>query len=211
MRPATYCLRSEGRFVVDMLDNDLKEADPAARLREDEVAPLILTIARALPSQAAQRRRWWKNWRITVPVGMVGVLALTGGAIAVPFILGDESGWVDMDASIPIEYVTESGVAVSCKLGVHVRSDNGRTAEDDRVAKFLAEEDWTGIGQEVYDHAIANPVSPQEGEVWTDDTPELRDGVSFKLALTTVVMSHLPPVMQGTGFASTDTCTGPFR
>lgn len=196
---------------MDTLDNELNEADPAARLREDVVTPLISTMARALPSQAVHRRRWWRNWRITGPVGVVGVLALTGGAIAVPFVLGVEGEWVDMDASIPIEYVTESGVAVSCKLGVYVRSDNGRTAEDDQAAKFLAEEDWTGIGQEVYDHAIANPVSPQEGEVWTDDTPELRDGVSFKLALTTVVISHLPPEMQGTGLASTDTCTGPFR
>lgn len=196
---------------MEALDEELRQADPAARLQRERATSLIMAMAIELPSQPARKRPWWKHWRITLPVGVVGVLALTGATLAVPFVLGIDGESVDIDARIPIAYVTGSGVSVDCIYGVFVSSQSGRTEEDERVAEFLADEDWSGIGQEVYDYAIAHPRTPQAGEVWNDDSAELRDAVSFKLAMTAVITAHLPPEMQGAGWASTDTCTGPFR
>lgn len=198
---------------MDTLDEELRQADPVIRLRREETATLVAAMADMLHAQPLSKTRWWKNWRIAVPVAAVGVMALTGAAVVAPLLLGDESGWVDLDARIPITYTTDSGVTVSCMYGLHVSSAAGRTAEDERLAEILASEDWTGIGQEIYDHAIANPIAPQEGEVWERDNPEVRDAISFKLAFTPVVSARLPADLRDaeSGWSTTDTCTGPFR
>lgn len=211
-----YCLRPrKAEPLVDTLDEELRRADPAAGLRRDDATALITAMASGLPSQPAWKGRWWKNWRITVPIGVVSVLALTGAAIAAPLVLavGEPDNWVEIDARIPITYETDSGVSVSCVYGLYVTSAAGRTAEDERLGEFLAKADWTGIGQEIYDYAIANPVTPQEGEVWSNDSPEVRDAISFKLAVTPVITDHVPAdlLSNGSGWSSTDTCTGPFR
>lgn len=195
---------------MNTLDEELRRADPALRLRHDEAAEIIATAVHNFPPQTARKSLWWKDWRVTLPVGVVGVLSLTGAAIAVPLLLGDENGWVDIDARIPITYVTDSGVSVSCVAGVYVRSESGRTAEDELIAELLANGDWTDAGQEIYDYAVANPRLPQEGEEWTNDSPEVRDMISFQLAFSTVIRASLPGDFQGV-LASTDTCTGPFR
>ena len=170
-----------------------------------------MAMAGELPSQKVPRPRWWRDWKIMVPVGVGAALALTGSAILAPLLIGVDGEWVDLDARIPIVYETETGLSVSCEYGVYVSSGDSRTAADQRAAEILASEDWTGVGQDVYDSAIANPHTPQQGEVWTNDTPELRDGIAFKLALTRVVTSRLPHDLQSVGMRSTDTCTGPFR
>ncbi len=200
--------------MVDTLDDEeLRQGDPVVGLRHDEATSLITAMVGELQAGHLPTTRWWKNWKVTVPVGVVGVLALTGAAIAAPLVLGVDGQWVDIDARIPITYETESGVSVSCVYGLYVSSAAGRTAEDDRLGEFLADADWTGIGQEIYDYAIANPVTPQEGEVWNNDSPEVRDAISFKLAVTPVITAHVPAELlnSGSGWSSTDTCTGPFR
>ncbi|MFS0731891.1 hypothetical protein ABC304_07780 [Microbacterium sp. 1P10UB] len=196
---------------MDELTERLDQADPATGLRRDEAAALIMAMVDELPADRMQRPRWWQNLRIMVPLGAVGALALTGAAIAVPLVIAVNGEHVDLDARVPIVYETETGVSVTCEYGVYVMSGDARTAEDERAAEILASEDWTGVGQDVYDSAIANPHVPQEGEIWANDSPELRDGVAFKLALTRVITSRLPPDLQGVGMGSTDTCTGPFR
>lgn len=196
---------------MDVLDEELRQADPAVQLRRDDAASIIMAMAGELPSQKVPRPRWWRDWKIMVPVGVGAALALTGSAILAPLLIGVDGEWVDLDARIPIVYETETGLSVSCEYGVYVSSGDSRTAADQRAAEILASEDWTGVGQDVYDSAIANPHTPQQGEVWTNDTPELRDGIAFKLALTRVVTSRLPHDLQSVGMRSTDTCTGPFR
>lgn len=199
---------------MDTLDEQLRAADPAARILPDETVPLIAAMTRQLPREAVRRRPWWKNWKVTLPIGVVGLLAVTGAGLAAPLILavGEPDNVVELDARIPITYVTDSGVTVNCVYGVYLNGPDGRSAEHERAAEFLANEDWTGVGQEIYDFALAHPVTPQEGEVWTNDTPEVRDAISFKLAVIPVISSHLPPDLReaGSQLSSTDTCTGPF-
>jgi hypothetical protein len=201
--------------VLGTLDEQLRAADPAARIRPDETVPLIAAMTAQLSREPVRRRSWWQNWKVTLPIGFVGVLAVTGAGIAAPLILavGEPGNEVELDARIPITYMTESGVTVNCVYGVYLTGGSGRTVDSERAAEFLANEDWTGVGQEIYDFAIAHPVTPQEGEVWTNDTPEVRDAISFKLAVVPVISSHLPAELRevGSQLASTDTCTGPFR
>lgn len=199
---------------MNTLDDHLRHADPALRLRRDVTDALLEDIADRLPAQKTRaRRRWWRDWRIALPIGVVSVVALSGAAIVAPLVLGVNGEWVELDARIPITYQTNSGVSVTCEYGLYVSSENGRTADDERLAAFFAREDWTTIGQEIYDFAIANPVEPREGEVWTNDSPETRDAISFKLAFYPVIQSRLPADLRGngSGWSSTDTCTGPYR
>ena len=200
---------------MDNLDERLRAADQAARIRPDVAAALIADMTEQLPREAVRRRPWWMNWKVTLPIGVVGLLAVTGAAVAAPLILavGEPYKIVELDARIPITYVTESGTTVDCVYGIYLNGHGGRTAQQERAAGFLANEDWTGLGQEIYDFAIAHPSLPKEGEVWTNDTPGVRDAISFKLAVIPVISSRLPADLRAVGsqFVSTDTCTGPFR
>lgn len=130
-----------------------------------------------------------------------------------PIVLGIDGHDVDLDATIPITYVTTAGVIVECVYAVHLGSTDGRTPDVERAAELFAERDWTGIGQEIHDWALAHPVTPGQGEEWTNDTPELRDQISFRLAVSPVLMSKLPADLQdsGIGFAGTSTCSGQLR
>ncbi len=203
----------ERQAAVETLDEDLKGADPATRIPRGEAAVIIEAMASALSWESDRPRRWWSNWRITVPVGIVGALALTGAAAVMPLVLGVDGQEVELDARIPIRYVTDSGVTVECVYGIYLGSPAGRTVEVERAADFLADYDWEGIGEEIYDWAMTHPVTPGENEVWEVDTPELRDQLSFRLAVSPVVLEKLPPDLRdaGIGFSSTDTCSGQLR
>ena len=88
-----------------------------------------------------------------------------------------------------------------------------RTTHDSEVGAVLGATDWTGVGQDIYDHAISNPVVPADGEVWTNDSPETRDLSSFIQAVQPVVEGRLPADLQGDVdmWRMTSTCEGPYR
>lgn len=197
---------------MSRLDEDMKDADPATRLRDDR-GLFIDAMVDELVGQRTRAPRRWQRWKTTTGVGVVAVLALTGAAASVPLVLGIGGHGVDLDATIPVKYVTTTGVTVECVYGVHLGSADGRTPDVERAADLFAERDWTGIGQEIHDWALAHPVAPRQGEVWTDDTAELRDQISFRLAVSPVLLSKLPPDLQdsGIGFSSTSTCSGRLR
>jgi len=47
-----------------------------------------------------------------------------------------------------------------------------RTTRDGEVAAVLGNTDWTGVGQDIYDHAISNPRGPVDGEPRSSKTSE---------------------------------------
>ncbi|WZH36713.1 MAG: hypothetical protein PIR02_18500 [Microbacterium enclense] len=195
-----------------MMDDELPRADPARHVddvRAEAVVTRIWDRVRATTSAPPRRRG-----RVVLPAGIAVVALSTGAALAAPIWLGvgQEATPVDPDARIPITYTTRSGVTVHCVWAVRV-GDADRTAQDARIGRALAQTDWEGVGQEIYDRAIANPRGPQPGEVWTNDTPEVRDSLSFRIAVTPVIERRLPPeiVALKPSWASTSDCTGPYR
>lgn len=195
------------------LDDQLKAVDPARDLEDSRVSPVVHTSwakVRSSRVELAPRR----NWKLLIPAGVVVAMVSTGAAIVAPFwfSIGEKNMQVEPDAQIPISYTTVSGAEVNCTYSVYVGADN-RTDAESSVATALADTDWTGVGQEIYDHAIANPRSPQPNEDWTEDSQETRDTISFKLSIVPVIEQRLPTELQGVAaqWRSTDTCNGPFR
>ncbi|MDQ1121596.1 hypothetical protein [Microbacterium trichothecenolyticum] len=192
-------------------DEELTAIDPARHL-DDESATRLVRAAWVRAASAGPSRSSRYDWRVFVPAGLAAVAVTTGAAIAAPVWLGINGVHVEPDAQIPVSYTTLSGVEVSCTWAVHI-GDAERTPLEERVAEALAATDWDGVGQDIYDQAIANPRVPQPGETWAVDTQEVRDAISFKLAILPVMERRLPAELQGAAshWGSTDTCTGPFR
>lgn len=121
-----------------------------------------------------------------IPLGVVGTLVLTGAAVMIPLGLWINGTKVHLDAEIPINYTTDTGVDVSCRYGIYFGDPANRTAADHRLADFLQTHDWTGIGQRIYDEAIANPFEPGPNDDWEVDSAELRDSFSFNSAVNLI-------------------------
>ncbi len=155
---------------------------------------------------------WWKRRRILIPFGIVGVVALTGAAIVIPLSLLVNGTQVELDAEIPIVYTTDTGVDVTCRYGIHFGDPTHRTAADERLAEFVQNHDWTGIGQHIYDEAIANPFVPGPNDDWEVDTQEIRDDFSFSRA-TDLIWDEIPAGLQqdGQSAGATMDCTGQLR
>lgn len=192
-------------------DEELTAIDPARHL-DDELAARLVNAAWVQAASSRPSRSSRYDWRVRLPAGLAAVAVTTGAAIAVPVWLGINGIQVEPDAQIPINYTTLSGVEVSCTWAVHI-GDAERTPLEERVAEALAATNWDGVGQDIYEQAIANPRVPQPGETWAVDTQGTRDAISFKLAILPVVERRLPEALQGAAsqWGSTDTCTGPFR
>lgn len=194
------------------LDDRMKKADPAHGLTDANLLPQILAMwERAQSTSPSPQRR--RKWRIAIPVIAVALVA-TGAAVAVPTVLGigEQNTIVDPDVQIPISYETASGTTVSCAYALYL-GDDVRTPDDEHVATVLAGTDWTGLGQDIHDYAVSNPRVPQDGEVWTSDSVEMRDAISFKLAVVPMIERRLPSDLQGVVevWRTASTCKGPFR
>lgn len=194
------------------LDDRLKDADPARGFSDAGLSPHVLAMwerAQSSPPARSPRRRW----RIAIPLIAVALVS-TGAAIVAPITIGigEQGTIVEPDAQIPISYTTASGTEVTCSYLVYL-GDDVRTTRDSEVGAVLADTDWTGVGQEIYDRAISNPRGPVDGEVWTDDSPETRDLTSFIHAVQPVVEGRLPADLQGDVgvWRMTSSCEGPFR
>lgn len=197
---------------MNSLDDRIKNADPAKGLSDANLSPEILAVweraQSTLPSRTLGRR-----WRIAIPLIAVALVS-TGAAVVAPAVLsvGEQNTVVEPDAQIPLSYRTSSGTEVSCIYRVYLGGDV-RTPDERNIGAVLADTDWTGVGQDIYDHAISNPRVPQEGEVWTNDSAETRDAISFKIAVVPMLERRLPADLRGAvgEWRSTDTCEGPFR
>ena len=97
----------------ETLQSELASADPASG---DEDAKLRVLVHRlstdareASLAGSAARMPWWKRRRAGIPLGIAGIVALTGAAVLVPLGLWINGTQVDLDAEIPIVYTTSSG------------------------------------------------------------------------------------------------------
>ncbi|MFE6736180.1 hypothetical protein [Microbacterium sp. NPDC057650] len=195
---------------MDDLDALLNRSDPA-RGRLNDIDPLIADLANATAS--APRRHWWKRPRIVLPIAFGVALLATGAAAYVPLTLFINGQRAESEVRIPIHYETETGVTVDCWYGIYVGDPANRTEADQRLADFLNAQDWTGIGQRIYEKAIAEPFAPGPNDDWEVDTQEIRDDFSFNRALSELVDGRVPEslVHDGMGWGATSNCTGQLR
>ena len=197
----------------EKLTSDIASADPARGPEEARTHDLVRSMAVAARQRsmadAPRRPRWWKQRRTMIPLGIAGVLALTGAAIAIPLNLSINGIEVDLDVEIPIVYTTDTGVQVSCRYGMYFGDPVDRSEADEELAQFVADHDWTGIGQRIYDEAIANPFVPGPNDDWEVDTQEIRDDFSFNRALD-LIYAEIPDELLQDGHSSggASDCTG---
>ncbi|MFB7252539.1 hypothetical protein [Microbacterium sp. NPDC056234] len=201
----------------EQLKSDLASADPIVDRDDAEVGHLVRRIASAAEAatnaKGSARVPWWKRRRSVIPLGVVALVAATGAAVLIPLQLGTEDGaQFSVDAEIPINYTTETGVDISCRYGIYFGDPSNRTAADERLADFVNDHDWTGIGQRIYDEAMSNPFVPGPNDDWQVDTQQLRDKASFSQAATLIWIEIPDELMrEGQQSASTTDCKGQLR
>lgn len=157
------------------LDRLIDRNDPARAYAEDTeqlIAEMAVTTSREA-STAPGRQRWWRMPRIVVPIGIGAALVTTAGTLFIPPIFGINGRTVVAEVTIPIHYTTETGVTVDCTYGIYVGDPAKRTAADRKLADYLNTRGWSGIGQEIYDQAMANPFVPALAR----SSPSLRVGL----------------------------------
>jgi len=203
-------------MMTEWLRSDLELADPLAgseqAVLDASVRRMTAEAREAATADAPGRKPWWRRRRTMIPLGIASVVALTGAALVVPLSMGINDTWVDPDTEIPIIYTTDTGVDVRCRYGIYFGDPVNRTAADEQLAEFVQKHDWTGIGQRIYDEAVANPFVPGPDDDWEVDNQETRDSFSFFRAVD-LIWAEIPAELQQEGqFAGgSSDCTGRLR
>ncbi|ANG86353.1 hypothetical protein [Microbacterium aurantiacum] len=201
----------------ESLQSDISAADPVPQVQDVQLRELVRAMAMQARATslvgAAHRTPWWKRGRIVIPLGAIGVAALTGAAILIPFGLAINGTQVQLDAEIPINYTTDNGIDISCRYGIYFGDPANRTPADEQLAEFVENHDWTGIGQRIYSEAMDQPFVPGPNDNWEVDTQELRDTHTFILASSRVIWAEIPAELQQQSLtaSSTSDCTGQLR
>lgn len=190
------------------LDAMLRNADPATQWSEADIEHRVAGAASRIQRSSPRRAPFWKRTRVAIPV-LAAAVALMGAAVVLPLQLWVDGREVDIDLEVPVEYVTAGGHRVACTAGFHFGSPSGRGPELEAAVNELRGRDWSGIGEEIYEHAVAHPVAPQDGEVWRVDTAQVREKIAFELAITAVMTSRTSDTLPaGAGIVVTNDCTG---
>lgn len=197
------------------LDELVDRSDPA-RGYTDRTENLVALMAASAASEASvvqARKPWWRVPRIVVPMVALGAaIVTTAGALLVPLTLVIDGVEVEPEVIIPIHYVTGTGVVVDCAYGIDVGAPASRTAAEQALADYLHSQDWSGVGQEIYERAMANPFVPGPDDEGEFDNQEIMDHISFTSALG-VIYERIPAGMmtEGVSAGGTMTCTGQLR
>ncbi len=193
---------------MNELDVWMRDADPAAAFSEDEIDDRVRIASATARAGHSSRGPVWKRAGFLIPVVGASII-LMGAAVFVPLQLSLDGQQVEIDVRLPIQYTTSGGEEISCTYGLYFGSARGRDADLEAAVETIKERDWVGIGEDVYEYAIAHSVSPQVGEVWEADSPRVREKIAFELAVRAVVTQQLTGTLpDGAGFAGTTDCSG---
>jgi len=191
---------------------DIDAADPAVGENDAELHVAVRRMAYearlAVLAEVVTQKPWWKRRRAIIPLGIAGVVALSGAALAVPLTMVVNGTQVQPDVDIPINYTTATGVHVSCRYDVYVGDPAHRSASDERLANFLHTHDWDGIGQRIYQRALDDPFVPSPDDHLEVNDQQTRDQFSFTRA-TNLIFEEMPREFRSAGGA-TD-CSGQLR
>ena len=193
------------------ISDELAAADPATP-SDPKVRELVASMSAGAEREIRSNRRpFWRRRRVIIPTLVVGALTLAGAAVVVPLSLWVNGTQVDV-VNIPINYTTDTGVQVSCRYGIYFGDPANRTEADEDLTEFVENHDWDGIGQRIYDEAMANPFVPGPNDDWEVDNQELRDNFSFNRALS-VIWTEIPEELQKSAQSAggTTDCKGQLR
>jgi hypothetical protein len=205
----------KGQAMNEQTISDLESADPVGAGDDDGVRDAVLQMAYSARNRAGSERAkavapWWKRHHALLPISIATMAVLTGGAILIPLDLSVSGVSVEPDVEIPIVYTTDTGVEVSCREQFFFGEPGDRDDDDVRVAEFMRSHDWTGIGQQIYEEALANPIIP-EADGGTE--PQF-DQASFSSATSRVIEAEIPVSLraawaeEGTLYSTVTDCTG---
>ena len=148
---------------------------PAA-VHDDARRMALDTMPQRIERGRAPRARW------AVPALVIGAVALTGGASAATAAMLHWAGVsmplenVRSSEPIPVAWSMEDGQQSACRVWIELR--NPEPSDLSVLDTAILAEDWSGLGQRLYDKAANLP-----------DDPESPDGSSL-------VSVGLSPVMQ---------------
>ncbi|MBN9176251.1 MAG: hypothetical protein J0I43_02620 [Microbacterium sp.] len=152
--------------------------------------------AKALAPKTRSPRRWVL---ISVSTLAVGIAATAGAFYFAPSFTPD--------AVIPIVYTTDTGRQIECTYSLAVNAWDGVDASEAR--RWVAQHDWSGIGQRGYDYAIAHPIEPGTAGVDPAIPQDELDRSAVSRGISTVIVQEIPEgflVGPGVGTVGTSTC-----
>jgi len=194
------------------LDGLLTEVAPATL--DGKMSRVLVRQVFLAQTATRPRRRFWRRPQIVFAVALLIAAGTTAGGVATQMMkTGDllfDDVAVPLDASILIAYETDSGRSIRCSIGMYYTSE---VADVTRLKSFLADHDWSGIGQRIYDRAMARPFRPGPGDDLSADTPQaVIDSISFSNALS-VLYDEIPSelIPDGTLGGTVSDCNGELR
>lgn len=185
------------------------ELDRKLEAGRDAVWAPVMTRELVMEASAAARREvdsQRSHKRLGIVASVIGIGALL--SIAGTTLLVNDSD-LSNPISIPITYVANDGSTVSCE---NVLGGAGGAAPE-VVAEWeaaVAGIDWTGVGQEAHDRAVADPFVPGPNDDWPDDaSQESLDMASWNFAIGAVIRERLPDdVPDGFYSGGSSNCSG---
>lgn len=192
------------------IDELLSDSDPWAGRDDANIRDGVQRLVQQTQADEinARSRRVRKGLWV-IPVVGLGGLALTAGALVVDHALFP-------DLSVPIEYVTDTDVTVSCTA--QIEGGSMFSANSGAVVKYFEDRDTSGYGQQIYEHALvltgdveptsantppSNSWIPGDGN-WLDDT----DAFNMSLVDYLVINTQIDLDLSGDGGWLTSDCTG---
>lgn len=164
-----------------------------AQVRQ-QIADLVAKTHAADAAGRAPRRR--RRLLIAIPVVGFGALALTAGALVVTTMTPA--------VTIPISYTTDTGRTVTCS--VEAGGGSILDPQSTAIGDYLRSQDWSGIGQRVYDRAIANSGPDADADIAQDEI----GNTSWSNAMAALIPGTMPEDLIAdwtyTGWSSD--CTG---
>jgi hypothetical protein len=164
--------------------------DPAVRERVTE-----LVAATGGTATRSKRRLLW------IPAVGLGGLALTAGALAVQV--------AEADIVVPISYTTDTGQSFSCSTAIDAGS--AFDPDDRALSAFIRSHNWSGLGQDIYDRALAEPFDPATTDLPNQPQDQI-DHQSWMTGMTNEIIDQIPPALFGTDAAwiswNSQDCTG---
>lgn len=129
------------------IDDLLSQSAPPARKSEPGVQYALRRVAmesreRASATRPARSRLWW----------------LAAPAVALPMIVISTTGSTDdrpaPDFTIPVSYTTDTGRELSCSIDLY-NGEMNNVVTNTAAVDYFRTQDWSGIGQRIYDAALA--------------------------------------------------------